>query len=80
MNSTEILQGKLILVASRFNSSFPSWGLSYNLYADKLLRLNLFPASVYSMRKYTTSSSCRRILIVLPSAMGRNRLVQDSYT
>ncbi|KAJ7154108.1 DUF1793-domain-containing protein [Mycena filopes] len=24
-----------------------SWGLSYNLYGDKLLKLNLFPASVY---------------------------------
>ncbi|KAG9017718.1 hypothetical protein FRB95_007102 [Tulasnella sp. JGI-2019a] len=27
-----------------------SWGLSYNLYADKLLKLNLFPASVYTMQ------------------------------
>ncbi|KAF9464433.1 DUF1793-domain-containing protein [Collybia nuda] len=27
-----------------------SWGLSYNLYADKLLKLNLFPASVYDMQ------------------------------
>ncbi|KAJ7129539.1 DUF1793-domain-containing protein [Mycena epipterygia] len=25
-----------------------SWGLSYNLYSDKLLKLNLFPASVYA--------------------------------
>ncbi|EIN10412.1 DUF1793-domain-containing protein [Punctularia strigosozonata HHB-11173 SS5] len=25
-----------------------SWGLSYNLYADKLLETNLFPASIYS--------------------------------
>ncbi|KAF9523492.1 DUF1793-domain-containing protein [Crepidotus variabilis] len=27
-----------------------SWGLSYNLFADKLLKLNLFPASIYQMR------------------------------
>ncbi|KAF4619311.1 hypothetical protein D9613_005332 [Agrocybe pediades] len=27
-----------------------SWGLSYNLYADKLLKLNLFPQSVYQMQ------------------------------
>ncbi|KAK2466302.1 hypothetical protein APHAL10511_001944 [Amanita phalloides] len=27
-----------------------SWGLSYNLYADKLLNLNLFPPSVYDMQ------------------------------
>ncbi|KAJ6598921.1 hypothetical protein DFH09DRAFT_1129565 [Mycena vulgaris] len=25
-----------------------SWGLSYNLFSDKLLKLNLFPASVYA--------------------------------
>ncbi|KAF9019246.1 DUF1793-domain-containing protein [Hymenopellis radicata] len=30
--------------------SSSSWGLSYNLYADKLLGLNLFPASVYEMQ------------------------------
>lgn len=33
------------LTLSYGNSS--SWGLSYNLYADKLLGLNLFPTSVY---------------------------------
>ncbi|KAJ7145357.1 hypothetical protein C8R43DRAFT_1130032 [Mycena crocata] len=27
-----------------------SWGLSYNLYADRLLKLNLFPQSVYDMQ------------------------------
>ncbi|KAF8897656.1 DUF1793-domain-containing protein [Infundibulicybe gibba] len=27
-----------------------SWGLSYNLFADKLLKLNLFPASIYTMQ------------------------------
>lgn len=48
--------------SSRYvSSSFPtqfliqpilsSWGLSYNLYADKLLKLNVFPDSVYQMRK-----------------------------
>ncbi|KAK0206362.1 DUF1793-domain-containing protein, partial [Desarmillaria ectypa] len=33
------------LTLSYGNSS--SWGLSYNLYADKLLGLNLFPTSIY---------------------------------
>ena len=28
-----------------------SWGLSYNLYADKLLGTNVFPNSVYEMRE-----------------------------
>ncbi|KAF5390714.1 hypothetical protein D9757_002684 [Collybiopsis confluens] len=27
-----------------------SWGLSYNLYADKLLQLNLFPDDIYTMQ------------------------------
>ncbi|KAG0709752.1 hypothetical protein DFH29DRAFT_978606 [Suillus ampliporus] len=29
-----------------------SWGLSYNLYADKLLGTNVFPESVYDMHAY----------------------------
>ncbi|KAJ7684052.1 hypothetical protein B0H17DRAFT_941147 [Mycena rosella] len=36
------------LTLSYGNSS--SWGLAYNLYADKLLKLNLFPDSVYQMQ------------------------------
>lgn len=28
------------------------WGLLYNLYADKLLGFNMFPQSVYDIRKY----------------------------
>ncbi|KIY46672.1 DUF1793-domain-containing protein [Fistulina hepatica ATCC 64428] len=36
------------LTLSYGNSS--SWGLSYNLYADKLLNLSLFPSSVYEMQ------------------------------
>ncbi|KAM6494692.1 protein of unknown function (DUF1793) domain containing protein [Amanita muscaria] len=36
------------LTLSYGNSS--SWGLSYNLYGDKLLKLNLFPGSVYDMQ------------------------------
>ncbi|PPQ99075.1 hypothetical protein CVT24_003635 [Panaeolus cyanescens] len=28
-----------------------SWGLSYNLFADKLLKLNTFPQSIYTMRE-----------------------------
>ncbi|KAH0587710.1 hypothetical protein H2248_006474 [Termitomyces sp. 'cryptogamus'] len=27
-----------------------SWGLTYNLYADKLLKLDLFPASIYDLQ------------------------------
>lgn len=27
-----------------------SWGLTYNLYADKLLKLNLFPQSIYELQ------------------------------
>jgi len=27
-----------------------SWGLAYNLYGDKLLKLNLFPSSIYSLQ------------------------------
>jgi hypothetical protein len=29
----------------------PSWGLMYNLYADKLLGTNVFPAAMYQMRR-----------------------------
>lgn len=29
-----------------------SWGLSYNLFGDKLLGLKLFPQSVYAMREF----------------------------
>lgn len=29
-----------------------SWGLSYNLYADKLLGTNVFPSSVFEMRTF----------------------------
>ncbi|KAJ7781111.1 DUF1793-domain-containing protein [Mycena metata] len=36
------------LTLSYGNSS--SWGLSYNLYADKLLKLNLFPDAIYQMQ------------------------------
>ncbi|KAF8351347.1 DUF1793-domain-containing protein [Amanita rubescens] len=36
------------LTLSYGNSS--SWGLSYNLYGDKLLKLNLFPSSIYEMQ------------------------------
>jgi hypothetical protein len=27
-----------------------SWGMTYNLWADKHLKLNLFPASIYSQQ------------------------------
>ncbi|KAI0661062.1 DUF1793-domain-containing protein [Cubamyces menziesii] len=33
-----------------------SWGLSYNMYADKLLKTNVFPASVYDMQTNWYSS------------------------
>ncbi|KZT12530.1 DUF1793-domain-containing protein [Laetiporus sulphureus 93-53] len=31
-----------------------SWGLTYNMYADKLLNTNIIPSSVYEMRKETS--------------------------
>lgn len=34
-----------------------SWGLTYNMYADILLGTNVFPSSVYDMRKYERGSS-----------------------
>ncbi|KAI0327103.1 DUF1793-domain-containing protein [Cubamyces sp. BRFM 1775] len=33
-----------------------SWGLSYNMYADKLLKTNVFPSSVYDMQTNWYSS------------------------
>ncbi|TFK82313.1 DUF1793-domain-containing protein [Polyporus arcularius HHB13444] len=33
-----------------------SWGLAYNLYADKLLGLNLFPSSIYALQTSWYSS------------------------
>lgn len=41
--------GTFELLAYLFTVS--SWGLSYNMYADKLLGTNVFPQSVYDMRK-----------------------------
>lgn len=32
-----------------------SWGLTYNLFGDKLLKLNLFPESLYESRKHIVS-------------------------
>ncbi len=51
-NSTEMIPG-MFLVQSGLcaNAHFPSWGLSYNMFADKLLGTNVFPQSVYDMRK-----------------------------
>lgn len=45
-----------------------SWGLSYNLYADKLLKLNLFPASIYSMRKYSLVAIKDLLIVSLETA------------
>ncbi len=28
-----------------------SWGLSYNMFADKLLKTNVFPQSLFDLRK-----------------------------
>jgi hypothetical protein len=39
------------LVFFEYLLTVSSWGLSYNLYADKLLGTNVFPQSVYDMRK-----------------------------
>lgn len=53
--STTAMRGIIHLpLAPKVLSDFAlhSWGLSYNLYGDKLLNLNLFPQSVYQMREY----------------------------
>lgn len=44
-----------------FNFLIVSWGLTYNLFADKLLKLNLFPNSIYTMRSffYFCNSRCK---------------------
>ncbi|KAF7301796.1 DUF1793-domain-containing protein [Mycena indigotica] len=42
-----------------------SWGLSYNLYGDKLLKLNLFPASVYSQQTAWYSSHANKFGVPL---------------
>lgn len=47
-----------------------SWGLSYNLLADKLLKLDLFPASVYQMRQFEP-----RFLTTLANLSSRDRMV-----
>ena len=36
-----------------------SWGLTYNLYGDKLLKLNLFPDSLYQTRESSLESYSR---------------------
>lgn len=38
-----------------------SWGLTYNLYGDKLLKLDLFPESIYTLRQSSQFSSCRHL-------------------
>jgi hypothetical protein len=35
-----------------------SWGLTYNLFADKLLKFDLFPQSIYEMRECLISAEC----------------------
>lgn len=49
MEMTAGMLGTFELLAYLFTVS--SWGLSYNMYADKLLGTNVFPQSVYDMRK-----------------------------
>lgn len=49
-----------------------SWGLTYNMYADILLGTNVFPSSVYDMRKYERGSSdC--ILVLSDSSWTQKR-------
>lgn len=50
--STAMIQGNgfFTTLAEPCSYKFYSWGLSYNLYADRLLGLDLFPQSVYDMQ------------------------------
>ncbi|PSS35457.1 hypothetical protein PHLCEN_2v1612 [Hermanssonia centrifuga] len=49
-NSTEMIPGMSLVQSGHCdNAYFPSWGLSYNMFADKLLGTNVFPQSVYDM-------------------------------
>lgn len=48
-----------------------SWGLAYNLYADKLLKLNLFPRSVYDRRK--TSYCYQRGVYLYLTSLNKKR-------
>ena len=45
-----------------------TWGLSYNLYADKLLKFNLFPQSVYTERSSSSSFRGNYLLIQTSTA------------
>ena len=49
-----------------------SWGLSYNLYADKLLGTKLFPNSVFEMRMLLI---LERLTIFSYHLTRRNRMV-----
>lgn len=48
--STDCIHEVLVMICK-------SWGLSYNLYADKLLGTNVFPQSIYDLRKFWVSPS-----------------------
>lgn len=43
-----------------------TWGLTYNLYGDKLLKLNLFPTSVYQMQTAWYSLHASECCTALP--------------
>lgn len=49
-----------------------SWGLTYNMYGDKLLGLNLFPTSLYTQREQTLHIQISLLTYINP----RDRLVQ----
>ena len=40
----------MLTVHGQYNDN-NSWGLSYNLYADKLLKTNIFPRSIFELRE-----------------------------
>ena len=49
-----------------------TWGMAYNLYADKLIGANIFPQSIYDTRKFQVSS---KVWSFSPIA-NRDRMVQ----
>jgi len=54
----------------------PSWGLMYNLYADKLLGTNLFPDSIYEMQTNWYSTQKTQYGIALDS---RNNYTKSDW-
>ena len=54
-----------------------SWGLLYNLYADRLLNFNMFPLSVYETREFSSAMGARRLCYLSSNhSMNRNQVVR----